>query len=215
MESPNLVRKSEDDRLDEEGRRFLLAKLVREDDQLMEILTALRDLDLPDWRLSSGAVYQTVWNRLTGKPQGHGIKDYDVAYFDPSDRSYEAEDKVIKRVDEALPHWKGRIEVRNQARVHLWFPDRFGSDYPALTCTDESLEYYAAKTHAVAVRLEASDEISIAAPYGLEDIFSLTIRPCAKLPRNNSHYMEKARRMSRLWPELKVLDWDTEEPMRL
>ena len=215
MDSPFLVRNVlTDDTPDEAERRFLLAQFVREYDQLMEILTGLRDLDLPDWRLVSGAIYQTVWNRLTGKPQGHGIKDYDIAYFDASDRSYEAEDVIIKQVDTALPQWAGRMEVRNQARVHLWYPERFGGAYPELRNTDESLENYMCTTHAVAVRLEPDDAISIAAPFGLGDIFSLTIRPCTKLATNRRHYGEKARRMCSLWPELKVLDWETGEPVR-
>ncbi|WP_319533226.1 nucleotidyltransferase family protein [uncultured Cohaesibacter sp.] len=215
MESPFLVSKSSDDTpLDDETRKVLLARFIREDDELMDLLRSLRKLALPDWRLVSGAIYQTVWNRLTSRPAGHGIKDYDVAYFDAADRSFEAEDAVIRWLEESLPQWRGRIEVRNQARVHLWYPERFGGPYPELKNTDESLQNYMCTTHAVAVRLEPDDQISIAAPYGLADIFSLTIRPCRKLPSNRRHYAEKARRMVGLWPELKVLDWDTEEPVR-
>ena len=103
MDSPFVVRKgNESEALNEEQRQALLVRFIREDSQLMDLLEGLRALDLPDWRLVSGALYQTVWNRLTGRPQGHGIKDYDVAYFDPSDRSWDAEDAVIKRVDEAF-----------------------------------------------------------------------------------------------------------------
>ena len=42
----------------------------------------------------SGAVYQAVWNDVTGRPAGYGIKDYDLGYFDP-DASWDAEDAVI------------------------------------------------------------------------------------------------------------------------
>lgn len=215
MDSPFLVKQSRDDAaMKEEDLRFLLVQFIREDLQLMELLEALRQLDLPDWRLVSGAIYQTVWNRLTSQPTGYGIKDYDVAYFDASDRSYEAEDRVIRRVSEQLPRWDGKVEVRNQARVHLWYPDRFGGAYPELRNTDESLENYMCTTHAVAVRLEPDNEISVAAPFGLTDIFALTIRPCTKLQSNRKHYGEKARRMCRLWPQLKVLDWETGLPVR-
>ena len=215
MDSPFVVRKGiESEALGEEHRQSLLERFIREDSQLMDILEGLRALELPDWRLVSGAIYQTVWNRLTGRPQGHGIKDYDIAYFDPLDRSWDAEDAVIKRVDAALPAWKGRLEVRNQARVHLWYSEKFGGAYPELTGTDESLENYMCTTHAVAVRLEVDGRLSIAAPFGLADIFALTIRPCHKLESNRTHYAEKAKRMSRLWPELKILHWDSGEPVR-
>lgn len=215
MESPDrIARDQTGSRLNEDDYRALLEQFVREDASLMMLLGALQKIDLPDWRLVSGAIYQTVWNRLTGKPQGHGIKDYDIAYFDKSDLSYEAEDAVIKRVNDALPSWADRIEIRNQARVHLWYPRRFGGAYPELACTDESLENYMCSTHAVAVRLEKDDSLSIAAPYGVADIFTLTLRPLHKFPTNQGNYVEKARRMVRFWPELRTLDWETGKPVR-
>jgi uncharacterized protein len=85
---------------------------------------------LPDWLVFSGAVYQPVLNHLAGRPLDYGIEDYDLAYFDASDLSYEAEDAVIRRVkavfDEPL---RSVVELRNQARVHLWFEAKFGELY--------------------------------------------------------------------------------------
>src|SRR5690606_11226096 len=78
-----------------------LTDILRADPALMQVLSVLRDLDLPDWRLFSGAVYQAVWNAQTDRPVGYGIKDYDIGYFDP-DVSWDAEDVVIKRVAAAF-----------------------------------------------------------------------------------------------------------------
>jgi len=160
-----------------------LTDIVRSDAGLMHVLTTVRALDLPDWRLVSGAVYQAVWNARTGRPAGYGIKDYDVAYFDGSDLSYDAEDGAIKRVAAAFDApFRSQVEVRNQARVHLWFQDRFGEPYEALGSTDEALGRFVAPTFAVGVRLEADDAISIAAPFGLDDVFAMTIRPNPNRP---------------------------------
>ncbi len=71
-----------------------LAILIAGSPTLMQVLITVRDLDLPDWRLFSGAIYQTVWNALTGRDAGYGIKDYDIGYFDP-DTSWDAEDRAI------------------------------------------------------------------------------------------------------------------------
>src|SRR6201987_2667362 len=88
---------------------------------LMRVLTGARHLNLPDWLVFSGAVYQPVLNHLTGRPLDYGIKDYDLGYFDDSDLSYEAEDAVIRRVKAAFDEpLRSTVEVRNQARVHLW-----------------------------------------------------------------------------------------------
>jgi hypothetical protein len=156
-----------------------------------------------DWRLVSGAVYGTIFNSLTGRPPDYGIKDYDICYFD-DDISWEAEDIWIKRVDASLDEdLRSLAEVRNQARVHLWFESKFGAPYSALKNTDESLERYLCYAHAVAIRLEADDEISICAPFGLDDIFGMVLRPN---PKNFApeRFMEKSLSIQKRWPEVKI-----------
>ncbi|MBJ7512522.1 nucleotidyltransferase family protein [Brevundimonas sp.] len=183
-----------------------LIEIVRADPGLVHVLRTVRELDLPDWRLVSGAVYQAVWNAKTGRPAGYGIKDYDVAYFDGSDLSYEAEDGVIKRVAAAFDEpFRSQVEVRNQARVHLWFENRFGEPYEPLGSTDEALGRFVAPTFAVGVRLEADDTITVAAPFGLEDVFAMVVRPNPNRPlaKGWARTVENARGR---WPELTVVE---------
>src|SRR5438552_792673 len=132
-----------------------LAEIVRAAPSLMRVLTTVRDLNLPDWLVMSGAVYQRVLNHLTGRAPDYGIRDYDLGYFDPSDVSYEAEDAVIRRVAAAFDEPpKSTVEVRNQARVHLWFEAHFGEPHPALPRAADALERFASPMSAVGVRLE-------------------------------------------------------------
>jgi len=183
-----------------------LAAIVRADAGLMHVLTTVRALDLPDWRLVSGAVYQAVWNARTGRPAGYGVKDYDLAYFDGSDLSYEAEDVVIKRVAAAFDEpFRSQVEVRNQARVHLWFQNRFGEPYAPLHSTDEALGRFVAPTFAVGVRLEADDRLGIAAPFGLDDVFAMAIRPNPNRPvaKGWAKAVDSARAR---WPDLTVIE---------
>src|ERR1043166_2463226 len=84
------------------------------------LLDELLRLELPDAWLVSGCLAQTVWNLNTGRPVGHGIDDYDVFYFDP-DLSWDAENRVIARLRETSDRLGIRVEIRNQARVHLWY----------------------------------------------------------------------------------------------
>ena len=182
-----------------------LATIVRDNPELMQVLTTVRGLDLPDWRVFSGAVYQAVWNAQTGRPVGYGIKDYDLGYFDP-DTGWDAEDVVIKRVAAAFaPPLRDLVEVRNQARVHLWFEDRFGEPYDALPDTDTALARFVAPAFAVGVRLEADDTVSVAAPFGLEDVFSMTLRPnpLRGVARGWTRTVENARGR---WPEITVIE---------
>ena len=182
-----------------------LSDIVRADPGLMHVLTTVRGLGLTDWRVFSGAVYQSVWNAVTGRPAGYGVRDYDLGYFDP-DVSWDAEDVVIRGVAAAFePPVRDMVEVRNQARVHLWFEGKFGESYEALTGTDEALARFVAPAFAVGVRLEDDDAISVAAPFGLDDIFSLTLRPNPRrgLARGWDRVVANARAR---WPELTIIE---------
>lgn len=184
-----------------EGR---LKAIVRADPGLMQVLETVRGLGLNDWRIFSGAVYQSVWNAATGRPAGYGIRDYDLGYFD-ADVSWDAEDAVIRRVAAAFePPLREMVEVRNQARVHLWFQDRFGEPYEALTGTDQALGRFVAPAFAVGVRLEPDGEISVAAPFGLQDVFDMVLRPNPDRPPAKG--WDKAVRSAQArWPELRVI----------
>jgi uncharacterized protein len=181
-----------------------LADRIRASPRLMRVLTIARDLALPDWRIVSGAVYQTVWNSLTGRDPDYGIKDYDLFFFDGTDISYEAEDVEIKRAATLYPtELSSLVEVRNQARVHLWFEAHFGEPFAPLSCTDEALERFVAPAFAVGVRLEANGGLGIAAPFGLEDLFALRLRPNPR--RGLARGWDKVTASAKArWPELSI-----------
>ena len=182
-----------------------LDAIVRGNARLMDVLETARALDLPDWLLVSGAVYQTVWNHLTGRDPNYGLKDYDLVYFDASDLSYEAEDVVIKRGAAAFaPAVSPLVEIRNQARVHLWFEGHFGEPYSPLGCSAEALTRFVAPTFAVGVRLMPDDRLHIEAPFGLEDLFALRLRPNPnRVTVGFARHTAKARER---WPEAVVID---------
>ena len=186
------------------GLEARLEAIVRAAPGLMHVLMTARELDLPDWLVFSGAVYQPVLNHLTGRAPDYAIKDYDLGYFDAADTSYEAEDVVICRVAAAFaPPFDTLVEVRNQARVHLWFEDKFGEAYAPLTCSAEALERFVSATFAVGVRLEADDRLTILAPFGLDDLFALRMRPNPRRPTNTGFARAVASLTDR-WPELRV-----------
>jgi hypothetical protein len=69
------------------------------------------------------------------------------------------------------------VQVRNQARVHLWFEAHFGEPYAPLASTEEALTRFVAPAFAVGVRLEPDGNLTVAAPFGLADLFALRLRP--------------------------------------
>ena len=71
--------------------------------------------------------------------------------------SYEAEDLIIRRAAAAYPPpLDTLVEVRNQARVHLWFEDRFGEPYAPLSSSAEALTRFTTTMFAVGAALEDS-----------------------------------------------------------
>lgn len=59
------------------AQRAALVEMIREEPVLMAVLDGLADL--PDGLLVAGALYNMVWNRLTGRPALNGIADIDVS----------------------------------------------------------------------------------------------------------------------------------------
>jgi len=189
----------------EAEQRAALTTIIRDCPALMRGFRAARALDLPDWWIVSGAIYNQVWNHLTHRPALTGVKDIDLFYFDP-DTSYAAEDAVIQRAAAGFAGLPVPVEVRNQARVHLWYQAHFGVAYDPLTHAAEALENFACRTHAVGLRLRADDGFDIAAPFGLDDIFSFRVVPLTKRDNRATH-AAKAARQQQIWPELTVIPW--------
>src|SRR5271169_4939904 len=199
--------------VDESERKFRerLTAILRATPPLMRVLSVARHLCLPDWLVFSGAVYQPVLNHLTGRPLDYGIRDYDLAYYDASDLSYEAEDAVIRYVNAAFDEpLRSMVEVRNQARVHLWFEAKFGEPYAPLSCTAEALERFASATFAVGVRLEPDDRLHIEAPFGLADLFALRLQPNPR--RKTVGFAPTSADVQRRWPEVVIDDELGPEP---
>ncbi|HEY3950254.1 MAG TPA: nucleotidyltransferase family protein [Phenylobacterium sp.] len=180
-----------------------LEAIVRASPSLMTVLETARDLALPDWLIFSGAIYQRVLNHLTGRDADYGIKDYDLGYHDASDISYEAEDLVIRRVAAAFASpLREMVEVRNQARVHVWFEGKFGEPYAPLTQTAEALARFTSTTFSVGARLEPDGRLTVIAPFGLEDLFALRLRP--NPTRKTNGFERTAASAIARWPELVI-----------
>jgi len=188
--------------------RAALEAILRGDPLIWRALREARALALPDWRIVAGALYNTVWNSLTGRPSGHGIKDIDLFYFDAGDLSYEAEDRVIQRGAAHFSNDGPPVEIRNQARVHLWYEARFGQSIAPLRSSDDSIGRFAALTHCVGARLEADGRLDILAPYGLDPIFAFRLIPNRRNTSSGT-YAEKAERVRAHWPEITVEPWQT------
>lgn len=93
-----------------------------------EILERFGEIALPDCWLVAGSVAQTIWNLGCGQPAELGLKDVDLIYFDDHDLSVDAEiiishERRLRDLFRCLPI---KLDVKNEARAHLWYEERFG-----------------------------------------------------------------------------------------
>lgn len=168
------------------------------------IAAELFNLALPDCWIVSGCLVQTAWNVQTRRAVGYGIADYDVFYFD-HDTSWQAEDAVIRKLQGRLTRSGIKIEVRNQARVHLWYPRKHFLPYPALQSSTQGIDRFLTKNTQVGLR-RRQDGYDVYAPNGFDDIAGMIVRPNPGPNFSAANYQAKARRWKRLWPEITVLD---------
>ncbi len=180
--------------------------MVRDEPVLMEVLKGIRAEVLPEGMLVAGALYHMAWNRLAGRPGLVTVNDLDVFFFDDADLSYEAEDVAIQRLAARFAHLPIPVQVRNQARVHLWFEGKFGAPFTPLQSAEEMLGRYAARAYAVGARLEPDDQITIMAPFGLDDLFSFRVVPNHAL-ENRPLHEKKGVQLKATWPQLRVEPW--------
>ena len=163
-------------------------------------------LALPDAWIVSGCLVQTVWNVLTARPVDYGIDDYDIFYFDP-EPSWQAEDAVIRRLQDSLAARGVKIEVRNQARVHLWYPQKHGLPYPALQSSTEGIDRFLTRNTQIGIR-RTQGGYDVYAPNGFDDVERMIVRPNPGPNFSAESYNAKTARWKKLWPEITVLPAD-------
>jgi hypothetical protein len=129
-----------------------LAELLRPNEVVTAILERAPALALPGWYLGAGGIAQTVWNGLHGYPPRQSIKDYDLVYFDGDDLSEAGELAAARRVSDCFAGLDVVVDVTNEARVHLWYEQRFGVPCPAYTSTEHAVTTWPTTATAVAVR---------------------------------------------------------------
>jgi len=166
------------------------------------ILAALPELALPDAWLVAGCLFQTVWNLQAGRAPEAGIRDYDLFYFDAGDLSEAGEAAVGRRVQDRFADRGIVIEAKNQARVHTWYRDWFGHDYPVLHSARDGIDRFLVAGTCVALQPGPAGFV-LYAPYGLADIYSGKLAP-NPLCDHPALFLRKAQDYALRWPRLTV-----------
>jgi hypothetical protein len=178
-------------------RTFL--SLIAADAERMRLLRVVRNLGLPDCWIGAGFVRSAVWDHLHGYPPSlSSAGDVDVVWLDRGRASSEEDRRLENVLAVAAPDiaWS----VKNQARMHHHNGD------PPFATMEDALRHWPETAGAVAVRL-TDDRLDVLAPFGLEDLFALIVRPTPafatdRLPVVRTRLREK--RWLERWPRLRV-----------
>jgi hypothetical protein len=185
----------------------LLLKMLEKNQSILFILAHAQELNLADWYLGAGCISQTIWNIQSGFEPEHAIKDYDLVYYDPVNISYEAEDEIIQKGQELFKDLTIPVEIRNEARVHLWYEKHFGKPIEQYKSVEDAISTWPTTATCVGIRKELDGKVKVFAFFGLDDLFNMIVRPNKKLITEKI-YRDKFTGWVKVWPKLKVIPWD-------
>lgn len=180
------------------NREFL--DLIAGDPERRACLAAVAALDLPDCWIGAGFLRNPVWDHLHGFHAATPLNDIDVVYFDPKTPDPAREQVLEAELAERLP---GRPwSVRNQARMHQRNGDR------PYRSTADALTYWLETPTALAMRWQPDSGPEMLAPFGLDDLYALIVRPTAHAKAHRMtayHARVTAKNFAKTWPKTKVL----------
>jgi hypothetical protein len=182
--------------------RANLERIVLASPVLSAILSNWFAFRLPDCWLAGGAIAQTVWNSLFGFPPQHGLRDLDLVYFDEADLSETQENRHVEGIRGLFRDCDLKIDVKNEARVHLWYAAKFGKPIPPYPSSAHAIATFPTTATTIGICPDSSG-LRIEASYGLAGLFNLIVRP-NKVLITRAVYETKIARWRSLWPGLNI-----------
>ena len=192
--------------IDEQIKQAIL--ILEKNKDLMDILDYMYELNLPNFYIVAGSVFQTIWNYYDNKPLNYEIKDIDIIYYDDIDLSRESEQELQKEISEHLKkiNINYEFDVNNEARMHIWKKENENINIDQYKNSEDAIDQWIATVHAIGITKE-NGNIKIYAPYGLSDIFSKTIRPIKHKNNSKELYDKKVASWSNRFDNLNIVEW--------
>lgn len=118
----------------------------------------------------------------------------------------ESENRVVLQVKQLYSDLGIEIDVKNQARVHLWYKDHFGYSIEPYTSIESAINTWPTTATAIGVRIEKNNEFKVYAPFGLNDMFGKIVR-ANKAQITKEIYDKKVSSWLSKWSDLMVIPW--------
>ena len=183
-----------------------LETILLKNTALQTIFERAPGLRLPNWYVGAGCITQTVWNYLASRDLLADISDADLVYFKGADLTSETEARRSDAARSFLSDVPIRIDVKNEARVHLWYEKHFGYPIKPYQSIEEAINSWPTTATAVAVRYDDDGSFAVYAHFGMNDLFGMIVRP-NKAQITKKIYLAKVKRWKACWPELQIIPW--------
>jgi uncharacterized protein len=184
-----------------------LEKIIMSSEIINIAVERAERLNIDNYYIGAGCVAQTVWNYMSNCPLEYGIKDIDFVYFDDINVDFQSENRVISQVKELYSDVKIEVDVKNQARVHLWYKNHFGCSIEPYISVESAINTWPTTATAIGVRKERNNDLKIYAPFGLNDLFGKIVR-ANKAQITKQIYDNKVSSWLTKWPDLEIIPWE-------
>lgn len=186
------------------GYSKVLEEMVLSNKMLKIALDRACQLGIEEYYIGAGCIAQTVWNTLFGNPIDYGIKDIDFVYFDKN-MDFVAENRMIAQIQKLYSDMKIEIDVKNQARVHIWYEEHFGYAIKPYKSLESAIDTWPTTATAIGIRKDQNG-LKVYCPFGLTDLFEKIVR-ANKIQITQEIYEKKAASWLQKWPGLKIIPW--------
>ncbi len=181
-----------------------LREIVFGDSWIMNILRAVREVDIPEGYVGAGAIRSLVWNTLHGYSRMSHSREVDVVYFDSERLGRTVDEQYERKLHSMLSELQW--DVTNQAGVHLWYEAKYGVPADPLISVEDGLATWPETATAVAIRLKEDATLDVLAPFGLEDLFAMIVRRNPRrVPLDVYHQRIEQKAFQMFWPNVQIL----------
>ncbi|MFZ1635474.1 MAG: nucleotidyltransferase family protein [Chitinophagales bacterium] len=129
------------------------------------IIQSIKGIDRENLFLTGGSLRNIIWNNLHYYSEEYELEDCDIIFYNSTELTKDYEESIKNRLEYLNPNFKW--SVKNQARMHIRNGHApYNGIYGALKAFPETCS-------AVAI----DQNLNIVAPYGLNDLYNLTVSP--------------------------------------
>lgn len=174
-----------------------ILEAISNDRWMMKVIRQAATLGLSDWWICAGFIRAKVWDELHGFTEKTRLPDVDVIYYDSKNLDEDIEkfyEKELMKLDPIIP-WS----VKNQARMHS-----LNKMAPYISSMDAMSKFPETAT-ALGITLNLNGELQLCAPYGVQDLVKMKIRPTPFF-EGSPVYIKRVeqKNWSATWPLVKV-----------